>query len=331
MFTKNNSDLTRTSCALCDGKLIFDTQTDERICSKCGVVMPACDEMLHSTTCMETKNQQQTTTELVTNLMMYELSLPSVIGHRDVDATGKQIKNPQFEKMRRLNRMTFGNDNKTRNMSKAIGEIRRITDILGMKMVVAERATYIYKKAFCQGLIKGRSISGIAAAAIYVACKEMETPHSIEDIEKLVEGLTKKNVMRYYKMLLKCMKINQNLQSPLLYISKISERAGLSGKTERSAVGILSKISTDPLLSGKKPISVAAAALYLAAVNNNEHTTQLRIALTTNLTTITIRKRCSDIIQILKSQAPRLAGKEETTDSENELECLEAIQVPVPN
>ncbi len=284
---------------MCSGTLIFDVHTDEKICNKCGVVMPACDELLHNVTCVQEKNiERQPVIESLANNMMYEISLPTFIGERNVDANGKQIRNSSFERMRKLDRITLANDNKMRNLNRAVREIRRITEILGLKGSVAERATYIYRKAFGLGLIRGRSISGIAAASIYIACKEFETPHSIYDIEKMVDGLGKKNVLRYHKMLLKVMKINLGLPSPISHISKIAERTGLSGKTERKAFEILSKVSANSLLAGKKPISIAAAALYLASVQTKQ-TTQLRIAIATDLTTITIRKRCNEIIQIL--------------------------------
>jgi transcription initiation factor TFIIB len=328
MFTENNY-VAKTKCELCHGALIFDVYTDERVCNKCGIVIPSCDEFLHNVTCAQAKDGDQLVTESLANNMMYEISLPTFIGQRNVDANGKQIRNSSFDKMRKLDKLTLANDNKMRNLSKAVREIRRITEILGLKTAVAERATYIYKKAFGQGLIRGRSISGIAAAAIYVACKEMEMPHSVEDIENLIGGISKKNVLRYYKMLLKFMKINLGLPSPLAHISKIADRVGVSGKTERKALEILSKVGTNSLLSGKKPISIAAAAIYLASVQTGEHTTQLRVALATDLTTITIRKRCSDIAQILKEVMQDGQEKNElvaNSTCEEKSTCLEDIQ-----
>lgn len=280
--------------------MIFDVHADERVCNGCGVVMPACDEFLHNSTCAQVKGDDvQPVTESLSNNMMYEISLPSFIGKRNVDASGKQIAGFHMDRMRKLDRMTLSNDNKMRNLNKAIREILRITEILGLKTMVAERATYIYRKAFSLGLIRGRSISGIAAAAIYVACKELEIPSSACDIENLTVGLSKKNILRYHKILLKVMKINLNLPSPIVYVSKISERTGLSGKTERRALEILSKVCISSSLAGKKPISIAAAALYLASIQTKDRTTQLRIAIATDLTTITIRKCCNEIKQIL--------------------------------
>lgn len=176
-------------------------------------------------------------------------------------------------------------------------------------------------------MIRGRSISGIAAAAIYIACKEFETPHSISDIEKMVEGLSKKNILRYHKMLLKVMKINLGLPSPISHISKIAEKTGLGGKIERKALEILSKVSSNSLLAGKKPVSIAAAALYLASVQTKQ-TTQLRVAIATDLTTITIRKRCNEITQILneiKQEELEKTKPKTRTPPKNHL----ASQVPI--
>jgi transcription initiation factor TFIIB len=60
-------------------------------------------------------------------------------------------------------------------------EIRRIIEILGIGAPVAEWSAYIYRKALDKGLIKGRSIAGIVAATIYVACKDTGTARSRHD------------------------------------------------------------------------------------------------------------------------------------------------------
>jgi transcription initiation factor TFIIB len=332
MSIKNISETIQKSCQVCQGTLVFDFHADESICSKCGIVFPACDEFLHYNTCTKAKDVGlQPVTESLANTMMYEISLPTFIGEKNVDSSGRQIRNHYIDKMRRLDRFTLANDNKIRNLNKAVREIRRITEILGMKTLVAERATYIYRKAFGQGLIRGRSISGIAAAAIYVACKENEIPFSADIIEKTIDGLSKKNILRYYKMLLKCMKISLKLPSPLVHISKIAERTGLSVRTERKAIEILAKVGTNSLLCGKKPVSIAAAALYIASLQTGEHTTQLRIAMATDLTTITIRNRCSDIKKILggeKSKELVKADRPSLDSQEMKTECLKVIQVP---
>lgn len=310
MLQKINSEMIiQPKCETCDGNIIFDSDANEKICASCGIVISAMYETANKSHLLARDTEHHGIVEQHTNHMMYDVSLPSFISDKNVDANGKQIDRFHSDKMRKLDRRTISNDPKMRNLNKAVREIRRITEILGMKALIAERASYIYKKAFSQGLIRGRSISGIAAAAIYVACKELDIPHSVDEIENLIENINKKNVLRYYKILLKQIRLNVGLPNPIAHLSRISERARLSGKTERKAIEILSIVSTDPMLVGKKPISIAAAALYLASLKTKEHTTQLRIAIASDLTTITIRKRCVEIVQILEKTNPHIPSE----------------------
>ncbi len=243
-----------------------------------------------------------------TSSMMYDIGLPSFIDKKNVDASGKQISHySEMEKLRRLNKFTMSHDSKTKNLNKAVREIRRITEILGMAPSIAERASYIYRKALSKKLIKGRSITGIVAAAIYIACKDAGILFPIGKVENLIDNCNRKNVVHYYKLLLRQMKMNVGVPSPAQHVSMISAKARLTGKTERRALEILSQIHGDPVISGKKPISLAAASLYLAAIQIGEYTTQLRIALASELTTITIRKRGLEIEEILKRKTNQAA------------------------
>jgi transcription initiation factor TFIIB len=65
------------------------------------------------------------------------------------------------------------------------------------------------------------------------------------------------------------------------------------------AIEILAKVKGDQRLVGKRPISLAAAALYLASTKNGDRTTQLRLAYAAGVTPITIRKRSLEISDIL--------------------------------
>jgi hypothetical protein len=68
------------------------------------------------------------------------------------------------------------------------------------------------------------------------------------------------------------------------------------------------------MLSGKNPVSLAAAALYLATIETKEYTTQLRIAIAADVSTVTVRKRCLEIIQLVRQSSPGLLTSLESTD-----------------
>jgi transcription initiation factor TFIIB len=324
-----------TTCPSCKGNLVSDMERGEEICSHCGMVLDARFDAISSESVgFFSAGTENENFKKPTSLMMYEIGLPTFIDKKNVDSSGKKIQEYyEVEKLRRLNKFTISNDSKTRNLNKAIREILRITEILGMSPSIAERASYIYRKALNKKLIRGRSITGIVAATIYIACKDAGVHFPIERIENLAENCNRKNILHYYKLLLRQMKMNVGVPDPSRYLSKIAVASRLSGKTERKALEILSQIEGDPALSGKKPVSLAAASLYLAALHVGEHTTQLRIAIASELTTITIRKRCAEIDQILKqrtgqvSHVPNSETEETVLDSQENDNAIEVIQM----
>ena len=293
---------TRAVCSVCQGQLILDIETGEEVCGSCGIVAREFLELTSERRAFsfEEMDKRYRSGEPV-SLMMYDMGLSSFIDKKNVDASGKHIHDhSEIERLRRLNKITVSNNSKTKNLNKAMREIRRITEILGIGMPVAERSAYIYRKALERGLIRGRSITCIVAAAVYIACKDTGTPRSMSELQEIIGGADKRNISYYYKFLLREMKLQVPLPVPTNSISRIADKAKLSEKTVRKALEILSKTGDNALLSGKNPVSLAAASLYLATLETGEYTTQLRIAIAADVSTVTVRKRCLEIMQLLQ-------------------------------
>jgi transcription initiation factor TFIIB len=286
------------------------------VCASCGIVAREYIEIAAERRAftLEEMDKRYRTGEPA-SLMMYDMGLSSFIDNKNVDANGKQIHGyGEIDRLRRLNKITVSNNSKTKNLNKAMREIRRITEILGIGTPVAERAAYIYRKALEKGLIKGRSITGIVAATIYIACKDSGTPRSIHEIQEVIGNADRKNIAYYYKFLLREMKIHVPLPVPSNSISRIADKAKLSEKTVRKALEVLSTVGDNALLSGKNPVSLAAASLYLATIETGEYTTQLRIAIAADVSTVTVRKRCLEIIQLVKASNSKLLKIEKSQE-----------------
>jgi hypothetical protein len=110
------------------------------------------------------------------------------------------------------------------------------------------------------------------------------------------------------------MKIRVPLPVPSNSISRIAGKARLSEKSARKALELLGAVVDNTMLSGKNPVSLAAASLYLATIETKEYTTQLRIAIAADVSTVTVRKRCLEIIQLLKESHPGLLTSLENGD-----------------
>ncbi|HVC27471.1 MAG TPA: hypothetical protein VND40_04865 [Nitrososphaerales archaeon] len=279
--------------------MVTDFETGEQICVSCGTVSrnddSACSAIYGSQTArlgsvMGDENSS----------MMYYVSLPARIDSRDVDARGKHIAEVgDMNRLRRLNNMTIASDSNRRNLTRAASEIQRIGGSLSAGKGVVERAYEIYRRVIEEGSGRRRSIVGLAEAAVYLACKEGGVPRSAEEIEHTADAHEGKSIRHYSKVLMKGAGLRMASPDPASEVSRIASRAGLGGITERKAIQILEKVKNDSLLAGKRPVSIAAAALYLAASQTSQYTTQIRVAFAAGITTITLRKRATEISGLL--------------------------------
>jgi len=94
------------------------------------------------------------------------------------------------------------------------------------------------------------------------------------------------------------------IADPLTYVSKIAEKNGISGKTQGTAIAILRVARTKRVVAGKDPMGLAAAALYIACLQNNENKTQKDIAEAAGVTEVTVRNRYKALKNELNLKVP---------------------------
>jgi transcription initiation factor TFIIB len=293
----------REKCGECRAVLVSDFETGEQICVACGTVSRI-DDVAYSSTFGSQGARLGSMIEDENSSMMYYVSLPARIDSRDVDARGKHIVEVgDMNRLRRLNNMTIASDSNRRNLTKAASEIQRIGGSLAAGKGVVERAYEIYRSGIEEGSGRRRSIVGLAEAAVYLACKEGGIPRTAEEIEHTADLHDRKSIRHYSKVLMKGAGLHMASPDPASEMSRIASRAGLGGITERRAIQILEKVKNDSLLAGKRPVSIAAAALYLAASQTSQYTTQIRIAFAAGITTITLRKRAIEISGLLGTES----------------------------
>jgi transcription initiation factor TFIIB len=282
-------------CGECRGQLVFDPESGEQVCRVCGVVSePAFAQYLPSTFRSPPKSEEPE------SRMVYDLHLHTLIGRDDRDAAGRPIpSNFEFHQLRRLNNSTITRNSRISNQMKAVGEIERITTKLGLSPAVAKEAQEVYHKGLSEGVIRGKSITNMAAATVMIACKVLGASFPSEELERSVPEANGRTSRRYYRLLIKEMKLRLKNTDPSTHVSGIAGRAGLSVRAERRALEILSAVGGNSALMDKRSHSLAAAALYLASHDVAERTNQLRLAFAAGVTAITIRKRSAEMSRIL--------------------------------
>jgi transcription initiation factor TFIIB len=188
-----------------------------------------------------------------------------------------------------------------RNLVKAFGQLNRLKEKLGLSDTIVEKAAYIYRKVQERGLIKGRTIDSMLAAAVYSACREMETPRTIKDIAAK-SNVNRKDIARSYRLLILELGIRIPVVNPMKCIARVANRLSISEKTKQQALNIMEEVVNKKITAGKEPMGLAATVLYASSINTDEKIPQKDIAAASGVTEVTIRNRFKDLKKLLESR-----------------------------
>jgi transcription initiation factor TFIIB len=224
---------------------------------------------------------------------IYDKGLSTVIGNVNRDAYGTKIPGDERMKMLRLrkwNRRLMVHRSVDRNLSEAMTELNRLSDQLHIPAAVKEEAAVIYRKALEKNMVRGRAISSMTAASLYAACRVTQTPRTLKEVVQ-ISPFNKKEISRCYRLLIKDLRLRMPVPEAQIRVPKIAARVGIGERTQIMAVDILRRAEKVKATTGKDPMGLAAAALYIASVMNNEKHTQKMISEASGVTEVTIRNR----------------------------------------
>ncbi len=285
-----------SKCIRCGkSSLLTDGVTGEQFCSKCGfVISEKVDESGPERRSFSTQGGVDTTrTGAPTSLTIHDRGLSTVINPANKDATGRPLSSSMKNTITRLrtwDSRSQSNVSEDRNLKQALSELNRLKDKLAISANVLEKAAYLYRKAMEKNLSRGRSISAMIAASLYAACRDTETPRTLNDVADAA-NVKRKDISRCYRLLHYELELKMPVVDSIQLIARISSKLEIPEKTKRDALKILRGIQERKESSGKDPMGLAAAGLYLACVKNGVSITQRDLAEAAGVTEVTIRNR----------------------------------------
>jgi len=292
-------------CPVCGvKKILTDQNTGELFCGKCGLVISdkITDTSAEWRSFQKEGGADPTRTGAPTSLTMHDRGLSTVIGAVNKDASGKPLSTSMkstIERLRTWDSRSQAQTSADRNLRQALNEMNKLKDKLALTDTVIEKAAYIYRKALEKKLVRGRSIQGLVAACLYAACRNTETPRTLQDIAKGMD-IKKKDIARCYRLVFRELELKMPVVDPVKGVSRIASIAGLTEKTKRKAIQILNQAKDIGLVAGKDPMGIAAASLYLACISTKEIKSQKEISIASGITEVTIRNRCAGLRTMLK-------------------------------
>jgi transcription initiation factor TFIIB len=207
-----------------------------------------------------------TRTGAPSSLAIHDRGLATIINPFNKDASGKPLSSSMkstIERLRTWDSRSQVHNTADRNLREALSELSKLKDKIKISPNIMEKAAYIYRKGLEKKLVRGRSISGMIAASLYAACREAETPRTLNDIASAA-NVKRKDIARCYRLLYRELDLKMPVVDSIQCIARISNNLELSEKTKRFAIKVLQKAQENEESAGKSPMGLAATALYLA-------------------------------------------------------------------
>ena len=301
---QSNKRIMKTSiaCPVCRNgrRIVTDSESCEIICSNCGIVISdnALD-IARSEWCAtgDEEINDKLRAGIHTSLARFDMGLSTIIGRTDRDASGNILDTAMRSRMQRLRTWDIrsqAQSSAAKNRKQAFTQLSILKDKLNLSDAVIEKTAYIYRKAQERLLIRGRTISGMLAAAIYIACREMGTPRTLNDIAT-VNNMKRKELARNYRLLYFELDLRIPIIDPMKCIVKVANKANLTENTKRLALDIMKEAIKKEISAGKDPMGLAAAILYVSCLKTGENTTQTDVARASGKTEVTIRNRFTEL------------------------------------
>ncbi len=285
-------------CPECgSSNLVYDSSRGEVICGDCGLLVE--EKMVDTSHELRQfdKSEKKSRGGAPISMQKFDKGLTTNVGEiSDIYRLDSTKQTRKFLRLKKWQERV--STSIERNLRLAMSELRRVASFLDLPSVVRDEAARVYNFVLQRGLVRGRSMESVIAACVYAACRSYNIPRTLDEISTASE-VERKEIGRTYRFIIRKIGIKVKPSSPKDYVSRFASTLHLSPKAQNEALSILKKAEISELTSGRGPAGIAAAALYVAALLNDEKKTQREVADVAGITEVTIRNRYKELLEKL--------------------------------
>jgi transcription initiation factor TFIIB len=278
-----------STCPECEGQLRADG--GETVCSTCGLVV-AEDQLDRGPEWRSFEAETRERTGAPLTRSRHDRGLSTVIGRGSDQLSGR--KRRQLARLRRHHNRAKIGSKAERNQVYAFTEIRRITSSLSLPDSTRDRACMFFERAQEQDLLRGRSVEGFAAAALYAACRVSGLSRTMRELAAVARASPSELQVAYDAM-------NRDLGLPTgpidpgEYLPRFASELDVPPIIEQRAQEYATEVREEGIGTGRHPAGVAAACLYAAAKAKCYPLTQDEAADVADVTPVTLRSTYMDL------------------------------------
>ncbi|WP_439027809.1 transcription initiation factor IIB [Haloarchaeobius sp. DT45] len=275
------------SCPECSSALERDR--DETICGECGLVVGAdrIDRGPEWRSFSEGEASGKRTGAPLTR-SRHDRGLSTEIGYGDSDTRLTGRKRRTLTRLRRQHNRARIATKTDRNKVYGFTEIRRIVGSLSLPRSIREQACTLFESAQNEDLLRGRSIEGFAAAAVYATCRVRSISRTTDEVVA-VSRADEAELQVAYDAMNRDLGLPTGPIDPREYLARFATELDLPRSVERRARELVAAALDDGLASGRNPGGFAAGCLYTAARRENVDLTQAEAAEVADVSTVTVR------------------------------------------
>jgi transcription initiation factor TFIIB len=286
-----------------EDKMVTDFESGEIVCTRCGTVSPG--QVLDTRReLVENPASRLSGVGPKSSLAMHDMNLSTMIGKSKRDSSGQVINSNNQAKMTRLrtwDMRTQFRDSSFRSFRIAFSLLNNLKNKLALPDSVIERTAYTYRKIEHKGLVRGRSIPSVLTACLYLTCRELAIPRTIDEIQE-ASNVKRKQIAREYREIVKTLELNVPPVNYFQCLEKISNSLQFDGKITRGAMTLMQNVSDLGMSAGKDPMGLAAAVLYILSKTEGKLIKQEVIANAAGITDVTLRARTKEVKNKLAHQ-----------------------------
>jgi len=307
-YNRKSNTNNKNICNECGGRTSKDSTTGEIVCRDCGLVTKTNNidsgPEWRAFTQAEKENKSRVGSPITHSL--HDKGLSTTIGKKNKDIHGNKLSKRQQNKISRLRRENKRSTTETsqdRTILNGLHEIRRIASALGIAKETIETAGLLYKKAVNKNIVYGKSIETTSAASLYAASRLCDSPRQLSQIERISQAPDKSNnqtttIYQAYTDLKSELNLKIKPVDPHEYLNKVCNNIDIENKppVERKARQIIEIAKEHNAHIGRDPISITAAAAYIAARLCNDRVSQPNTAQAANINKNTVKAVYKDIL-----------------------------------
>jgi len=281
---------TVSACPECEGSLRSDDR--ETVCTECGLVV-AEDNIDRGPEwrSFEDEETSRERTGAPLTRSRHDRGLSTEIG-RSTRLKGR--KRRQMARLRRQHNRTKIGSKAERNRVYGFTEIRRLVSALGLSDDIRDRSCVLFESAQDEDLLRGRSLEGFAAAAVYATCRTTEVSRTVEEVVADARA-TRTELEAAYDALNRELGLPTGPIDPREYLARFACELDVPREVERGARELVDRAHEENLVAGRNPAGVAAACLYTAADERAYPLTQQEAAAVADVTPVTLRSTYTEL------------------------------------